>query len=557
MKIKSIEFKNFGSYGNKIQTIDFKNESSLILLVGQNGSGKSTISDVIKFGLYGKLPNKNLKDIPNRFNKNAYCKIKLESSGFNVIIERGLEPSIFKLYINGIEYDQSGKKNVQEYLENEILKIPYHIFNNIISISINDFKSFLNLNSYNKSLIVDKIFGMDVINQMNAHVKDELKAIKGELKSLDITIDNLNSIINDSNIELNNLMEKIKESNLNIENEIKEQISNFLKECELLKENINNLKNEKVNLIKEKTNIEKSIKESELFLKRFKEKENLYKNKKCPVCESDLTTDFHKDYFNELSKKRDDTLSELNDLNKKYKDLNKKIDDLELSYEKFSIEKSKIDHQIDSLKLNLESINEKHTFDNQKQSIENLINKKKTELDDAMCNKNKKEKIYNFMSIVENIFSSDGVKRVILNKILPLLNSEINYNLKKLSIDRYKVIINDNFDVVLSEFGVDVSFTTLSTGERKRIDFAIVLALIKVMKIKFNNLNILFLDEIFSSIDYDGILDILKILNEYKKELNLNIFLINHSYLQDEYFDLKINVIKQNKFSNLFIEKLN
>ena len=92
MKIRSIEWKNFGSYGNNTQKIVFDDQQgNFYLIVGSNGAGKSTISDVIKFGLYGKLDNKHLKDIPNRFNGNAFCRILLEKNSTTLVtIERGI-----------------------------------------------------------------------------------------------------------------------------------------------------------------------------------------------------------------------------------------------------------------------------------------------------------------------------------------------------------------------------------------------------------------------------------------------------------------------------------
>jgi DNA repair exonuclease SbcCD ATPase subunit len=104
MRIKKIEWRNFSSYGNRKQEIEFEDEACLYQVVGENGAGKSSISQVITFGLYGKLEGKKLKDIPNRINGNAWVKISLDSNGSEIVVERGLEPNLFKLYINGVEY---------------------------------------------------------------------------------------------------------------------------------------------------------------------------------------------------------------------------------------------------------------------------------------------------------------------------------------------------------------------------------------------------------------------------------------------------------------------
>jgi DNA repair exonuclease SbcCD ATPase subunit len=168
MKIKKIEWKNVASYGNKIQKLEFPEKTGLIQVFGENGVGKSTISDVITFGLYGKLEGKKLKDIPNRSNGNAWMKISFEEDGKFYEVERGLDPSIFQLSIQGEVYDRAGQKNVQDFLSDDILKIPYYVFNNTISLSINDFKSFLKMSSSDKKLIIDKIFGFYILGIVHA-----------------------------------------------------------------------------------------------------------------------------------------------------------------------------------------------------------------------------------------------------------------------------------------------------------------------------------------------------------------------------------------------------
>ena len=177
MKIKSIEWKNFGSYGNTNQKIEFDSaQGNFYLIVGGNGAGKSTISDVIKFGLYGRVDSKKLRELPNRFNNNLLAKIVIEKNPTTIAtIERGIAPNHFKLFINGIEYDQAGKKNIQEYLEEEILGIPYYVFNNMVSLSINDFKSFISMGAHDKRMIIDRLFGLEILGHIKWKIKYKLK----------------------------------------------------------------------------------------------------------------------------------------------------------------------------------------------------------------------------------------------------------------------------------------------------------------------------------------------------------------------------------------------
>ena len=183
MRIRKIEWKNFSSYGNKKQVLDFPESPCLFQVVGENGAGKTSISQVISFCLYGKVEGKKLGDIPNRINGNAWTRIEFESNGKNITVERGLEPTFFSLYIDGVKYDQAGTKNVQDYLADDLIGIPFYVFNNTISLSINDFKSFIKMSPQDKRAIVDKIFGFHILNQMREALKSEVRRIK---ESLDI-----------------------------------------------------------------------------------------------------------------------------------------------------------------------------------------------------------------------------------------------------------------------------------------------------------------------------------------------------------------------------------
>ena len=196
MKIKKVEFKNFASYGNRLQVIDFEeNKSNLYLVLGGNGAGKSTLAKVITYMCYGKVEGSTLKDLPNRVNNELYGRIWLESKGNKIEIERGINPSVFNVKINGSEYDVAGKVNLQEFLETEIYEIPYHVFKNVIILSVNDFKSFITMSPYDKKRIIDKIFGFSIINEMAESVKEKRKGIIDEIRTYADEIRTLNESI--------------------------------------------------------------------------------------------------------------------------------------------------------------------------------------------------------------------------------------------------------------------------------------------------------------------------------------------------------------------------
>ena len=181
MKLKKICWRNFKSYSNAMTELTFTDNPSLNLIVGTNGTGKSSIADCIIYALYGKIDGTNNSDIPNRINKNFYVKIELNCNGHEIIIERGLAPSLFTVTIDGNVVDTAGKNNVQSMLEENYYKIPYSVFKNTLILSINDFKSLVDLNPADKRNIIDKIFGFTEYNLM-------LKLIKEDIKSLDSSL---------------------------------------------------------------------------------------------------------------------------------------------------------------------------------------------------------------------------------------------------------------------------------------------------------------------------------------------------------------------------------
>jgi DNA repair exonuclease SbcCD ATPase subunit len=160
-----------------------------------------------------------------------------------------------------------------------------------------------------------------------------------------------------------------------------------------------------------------------------------------------------------------------------------------------------------------------------------------------------------FLDTVESVLGDDGVKNLAMKTILPSLNQNISNMSKQMHLP-YSVKFNDKFDCVINALGEEINPRSMSTGERKKADFIIIIALLKLLKIRYPSLNILFLDEIFSSVDSAGVYEIIKILNDVSKENNLNTWVINHTELPTELFDKKVEAVKEGGFSKLLIENI-
>lgn len=557
MKIKEIQWRNIGSYGNNLQKLVFEeDQGNFFLVVGSNGAGKSTISDVIKFGLYGKLDNKKLGEIANRFNGNAFVRVVLEkNSSTKIVIERGIAPGIFRVFINDAEYHQAGKKNVQSFLEEELLEIPYYVFNNMVSLSINDFKSFIGMSPHDKRGIIDKLFGLEILGHVRWRLKTKIKELREQMDNIGTEINVLTRSIDSSNNELELLSEKLKIASEDKQFELEERVTKLKAFIETAKSHITKIQLAEDEIKRTVNGLIQTRSSIEYEKKTRDNKIHLFQQGKCPTCESDLTTDYHKNLLQDYLAENTEVIEELKNLSQSLAELDERSKLLSSKYKEVDQKKLSASIQIQTANDELRKITAIDNIDEQTSSLKNIIDDGELKKKEAIDRKDQEDKKANFYRIVEEIFGDKGVKLMAVKRILPILNSEMKKILIDLGMD-YRVTFNEEFEVSIRHLGYDVSADQLSTGERKKVDFAALVALIRIMKMRFAGINLFFLDEIFSSIDTDGIHHILKVLHKTCRELNLNIFVINHSQLPTEIFDYRVEITKNNGFSNLTLEKI-
>lgn len=554
MRINKLEFKNFASYGNRTQVIEFNKEvSDLYLVLGGNGAGKSTLAKVITFMCYGRVDGANLKDLPNRVNGNLWGKISLESKGNQIEIERGVSPGIFKVSINGTEYDVAGKVNLQEFLESEIYEIPYHVFKNVIILSVNDFKSFITMSPFDKKQIIDRIFGFSVINQMRELVKSKRRLVIDEIRTFDDEIRTLDESIQSVLSKIKQYEEASKEKGESKLAELKIKLVKLNDARKKLKE-ANDKTKERID-DNDKKYRTKSKNESETLsqINEIKKGLELYNNNTCPTCNSPLDSEFHQ----HIKKEKEEVLETLNEKYSKIKDevsdIDSKLSDLREQGKQIHVKVGQLESQMTSLKNELVKLSEND--DESSGHFKELIEEFNKRNDEKKQDKLKREGEDYYLSILETLMGDEGIKNLAVRSILPTFNNNVLIMAKEMGIP-FGVKFDDKFNCSIHHLGQEVSPKTLSTGERKKIDFVIIMALIKMIKIRFSSLNILFLDEIFSSIDSDGVYHIINILHETIQEIGLNTFVINHTVLPSEYFDKKLEITKDAGFSEFTIESI-
>ena len=546
MKLKKISWKNFKSYSNAMTELVFGNNPSLNLIVGTNGTGKSSIADCIIYALYGKIDGTNNSDIPNRINKNFYVKIELDCNGHEVIVERGLAPNLFKVIIDGVVVDTAGKNNVQTMLEENYYKIPYSVFKNTLILSINDFKSLVDLNPSDKRNIIDKIFGFTEYNLMVKLIKEDIKMLDSSLISNEGSLKTATGSIEKYEQQLNELKSK------EVPKEEIEELAEKINEAKKLKatneENIKKLDEVRKKLDKQTTEKNMDIRDLKRKIEDNKKKIKLIDSKKCPTCGSSLDTDeFHKERERLVNENEscETAISEMTDI---IKDLTNKMRVVDSKKNVFvdAINKSGLTDLVSDLKYKVSL---------RKNNSQPLLNLKES-LNDQIAQLNEERELLSKRKMVYDcvmqILGDGGIKEYIASKYIPTINQIISEMMEFMGIN-YNVVFDKTFKATITSNGYNVTYNSLSTGEKKRIDFATVVSFIKLLKLQLGDMNLLFLDEMLASIDINGVSDMMAILKDLSVELNMNIFLIHHAQVENVVFDNVIETSKPDGFSKINI----
>ena len=392
MKLLKIAWRNICSYGNKLQEFTFSDTPELILVEGKNGSGKSSIKEALTISLYGKSAVRKTKDIPNRINKNAYtCIDFLSSSGNSIRLERGIDPNYTNLTIDNSAHNLPDKRKVDSFVEEELIDFPFSVFSNTISLSFEDFKSFIKLTPTDKRKIIDRIFGTDVLTEMSNHVKEDSRENKSNILFIESDIESNRETLSKSKEQLDILKNSITKENT-------EEISSNLKQIEIkntevssYKKTISSITSETVSLKAKLQSLNTTYSKNNAALAEIAKKLEIYELSKCPHCLSDLTDSDHNEIKTAILEKQDI-------FNKRVPNLESEIDDLR-SKLKESESIGQV-HTLEMSKLNLDIIN-------LQESIENLkakdVSKQTSALSNIISNIEQKISVSN-ESPITNIF---------------------------------------------------------------------------------------------------------------------------------------------------------
>jgi len=565
MVISEIGIRGFKSYGNNEQVLKLNEDSGeLILLVGSNGSGKSSLLSSFDYVLYGKVKGGNkkkwvpLSTLPNRINGELLNRMKFKSNSTDVEVKRGISPNILELWENGVLNDRAGKSNLDSKIESYI-GMDIETFKSFISMSITDFKNFISLSNEEKQILLDKLFNLEIINILKEILKEVNRNNKIRMSSLDSEINTLIESIDSIRKSIGKSLEKQKEDTQLEISQIKRDMESKKDDYKTIKENIDKIES-KENILK--LDIESEKKEYVIIQTQIKSVQkdiDLYDSGKCPTCK----TDFISDHFISLRGSLVEKKSELENLKIEFENNIKNIQDKQQKLKKISEEATTVYNDINYFlrncksqidKLSSKIINESKEninvleFEN---TIKELSSKKKLSENNMSTSKDK-ELFYKELS---KIFSEDGVKKTIISGIIKPINHFISDNVKKMGLN-FEVKLDETFTAQIKHLGSVIDHETLSTGETRRVNISILIAYLKLIRTK-KFINILFLDEIFSSIDHNGVEDILRLLKSFASEYKINIFVVHHAVMNEEIFDRIIRINKEVFSSIEEIEMIN
>ena len=564
---KTISWQNFLSTGNTPTTVNL-NDSATTLIIGSNGAGKSTILDALTFVLYGKSFRKiNKGQLINTVNeKNCFVNIEFEVNSIEWKVERGIKPNIFKIYRNGEPLDQNASAiDQQKWLEQNVLKMNYKSFTQIVILGSSTFVPFMQLPVASRREVVEDLLDIKIFSSMNDLIKSKIRAIREDVRTLDLKKDAIKdkvemqkSFIDKLDKEGNDTIKSKEESIESLQQEVRD---GFMSGTELEDQLLKKQEELKVfegasKRLREYGSIKGKM--SQRINTLVKDHKFFTDNRVCPICNQDIEEEFR---VNRIRDSQDKAA----ELQQGYKELQQAIKDEELRESSFTQLTGEVTKLLNGITQNNTHISgcqkqvnrlesEIQTITNQianRNSEQSRLNELRDSLEETYSDLATRKEDIAYHDFIYSLLKDGGVKSKIIKKYLPLINQQVNKYLQLM--DFY---INFKLDEEFSEtietpIHEDFTYSSFSEGEKMRIDLALLFTWREVARFKNSvNTNLLIMDEVFdSSLDGFGTDEFLKIIRFVVKDAN--VFVISHKGGLEDKFESVISFSKDKGFSRM------
>jgi DNA repair exonuclease SbcCD ATPase subunit len=564
---KTIRWKNFLSTGNQYTEIDFT-ENSTNLIIGTNGAGKSTVLDALTFSLFGKPFRKiNKPQLVNTVNEKD-CKVEVEFSvgATEWKVVRGIKPAIFEIWRNGAALDQSAAAlDQQKWLEQNVLKMNYKSFTQIVILGSSTFVPFMQLPAAHRRDVIEDLLDIKIFSSMNVLIKEKIRLLREDIKILELKKE---SLIDKVKMQQNFIEELENRGKDNIKTN-KQKITDLDEEIEQYVNQNSSLEKPLRVYIKEQDDItgyaEKLRKLVNLKGKisqkvsTISEEHKFFtENTVCPTCTQEIDDEFRINKINDAQNKAKELQSGYQELEEAIKEeerrerqftsLSKEIKKLTDEISQNNIKISGCRRQIKDFESQIQRITEQlENRNTEHEKLESFKDNLKITYDDLASKKG----LIDYYDFTYSLLKDSGVKSKIIKKYLPLINQQVNRYLQMM--DFYiNFTLNDEFnETVQSPIHEDFSYASFSEGEKMRIDLSLLFTWREVARMKNSvNTNLLIMDEVFdSSLDGFGTEEFLKIIRYVIKDAN--IFVISHKTGLEDKFESVIKFEKVKGFSRM------
>jgi len=565
---KTLSWKNFLSTGNAANTL-ILDKSQSTLVVGRNGEGKSTMLDALTFALFGKpFRNINKPQLINSINqKNCVVTIEFCIGSIDYKIIRGIKPNIFEIWSNGNMINQdAAAKDYQKILEQQILRLNYKTFTQVVILGSASFVPFMQLPAWQRREVIEDILDIGVFSTMNTLLKGRINETKDQLTTIEnkITIAKNNvdvqkkligTLVSSKRDQVAQINKQIEDNEAEIAaNEARwETINDQMNELMASADNAEELQELTAVTVKARTKFVHVKDQTEENLSFF------LNNEVCPSCSQGIPHEHKSGIVTKLNEDLVEIDSNLTTIAEAYNKLierqekldkiNKELLTLNVQCNAIHSSNKTLFNQNKKLKLDIEATNnDTVNIDEEKKKLKDIA-------DEALLLIDRKNELYQEKQIqdVSSILLKDtGIKTAIIKEYLPVMNKLINGYLTAMDFYVHFELDEAFNEKIKSRFRDEFTYASFSEGEKMRIDLAILFTWRQIAKMKNSvNTNLLILDEIFdSSLDNSGTDYFLSVMNALGE--NSNIFVISHK--GDQLFDKFHSVIKfekKNDFSTI------